>query len=374
VVEYLNNPNGTEPKYLETLPHVPIQLSRRQGNLPVIPGYDILGMGIDVATMEYSVLPVVNVETVDNTTYSCTMDDQYGPGCWQNPFYPDLNYFIPWNVYLENTPKSNLVNGSQIFQSYDDFQQYYSHTTSHHSFFGSKSKTVYHFYEKYFEEDSALTFVYQSRSWYKLTLPPLPPPSLHPRAATVLSLLPPKYIASDPNNVRLYRNVIQSLGTHIVYSAMFGGTQQMVAWFHKCMLSTYNVDWVKEQSGWSFFGIISDNSGKINYNSKLNANFVSWSSVEVDYAGGKAFQYEPSDVDEWVVTIKDRPIPTWYDVLPISMLIEDPSLSASYAAAVEDYLLESSQVGATVQGAFSARDPWTKPSWCNWNNSTLPKL
>jgi len=234
-------------------------------------------------------------------------------------------------------------------------------------FFGGKSKTVYHFYQKYFEEDSALTFVYQSRSWYKLTLPPLPPPPLHPKAAQVIATLPSKYNPSDPNNVRLYRNAIRSLGTHFVYTAMFGGIQQMTAWFHKCMLSTYNVDWVEEQSGWSFFGIISDKNGRINYNSKLNVNFVEWSSVEVDYAGGKAFQYEPSDFSDWVTTLKDRPIPTLYDVMPVSMLIEDPSISASYALAVGDYMKESYNITIQTQTEFSQRDPWTKPSWCKWN-------
>jgi hypothetical protein len=136
---------------------------------------------------------------------------------------------------------SNLVNGSQIFTSFDDYEKYYSHTTSHHSFFGSKSTTVYHFYEKYFEEDSAFVFVYQSRSWYKLTLPPLPPPQLDPRVAAgiilfifdqshvffkVIDGLPSVYNPKDANTVRLYRNAIQALGTHFIYSAMFGGVEQ----------------------------------------------------------------------------------------------------------------------------------------------------
>jgi len=310
---------------------------------------------------------MIQLQTDDNSNYPCSSDDQYGPGCWQNPFYPESNFFIPWNVYLQNTPKSYLVNGSEIFQSYDDFKQYYSHTTSHHSFFGSKSKTVYHFYEKYFEEDSALTYVYQSRSWYKLTLPPLPPPSMHPKAAQVVNTLPPKYIPSDANNKRLYRNAIESLGTHFIYTAELGGTQQMVAWFHKCMLSTYSEDWVEQQSGWSFFGIISDNSGKINYNSKLNLNYVQWSSVEVEYCGGKAFQYEPSDFTDWVSTLKDRPIPTTFDVIPVSMLIQDPSLSASYQAAVVDYMADSYNITMQTQNTFSQRDPWTTPSWCHWS-------
>jgi len=141
----------------------------------------------------------------------------------------------------------------------------------------------------------------------------------------------------------------------------------MTAWFHKCMLSTYNVDWVEEQSGWSFFGIISDDQGKIHYNSKLNASFVEWSSVEVDYAGGKAFQYEPSDFNDWVTTLKDRPIPTSYDVIPVSMLITDSSIAASYDLAVHDYMKESYNITMQTQNTLYQRDPWTAPSWCHWS-------
>jgi len=242
------------------------------------------------------------------------------------------------------------------------------------AFFGSSSKTVYHFYQKYFEEDSALTFVYQSRSWYKLTLPPLPPPQLHPKAAQVISLLPAKYNPSDSNNLRMYRNAIQGLGTHFIYSAMFGGVQQMTAWFHKCLISTYSEDWVKEQSGWSFFGIIDDNSGHYNYNSKLNINYVQWSSVEVDYVGGKAFQYEPGQFNNWVDSLKDRPVPTKYEVIPVSFLILDSDRSASYEAAVTDYLSEKYQFTLQVQTDFSQKDPWTKPSWCHWTPPTSDKV
>jgi len=325
-------------------------------------------VGIDVTSMELTSLPVIQLDTNQQSQYQCTSNNQYGPGCWQNPFYNTSDYFIPWNVYLENTPKSYLLNGSQIFSSYDDFEQLYSHTTSHHSFFGSKSKTVFHFYQKYFEEDSALTFVYQSRTWYRLTLPPLPPPSLHPKAQQVINLLPAKYNPYDADNLRRYRNAIQSLGTHVVYTAEFGGIQKMVSWFHKCLLSTYSEDWVKEQSGWSFFGIITDNSGHYNYNSNLNLTFTQWSSVEVDYTGGKAFKYEPSDFNEWVLTLKDRPTPTKFDVLPISMLITDPALSASYEAAVTDYLGQAYNLTLNTQNDFASRDPWTKPSWCHWSN------
>jgi hypothetical protein len=31
--------------------------------------------------------------------------------------------------------------------------------------------------------------------------------------------------------------------------------------FHKCIFQQYNVDWVKKQSGWSFFGIVGSSSG-----------------------------------------------------------------------------------------------------------------
>lgn len=100
----------------------------------------------------------------------------------------------------------------------------------------------------------------------------------------------------------------------------------MTQWFHKCLVYTYSVDWVKEQSGWSFFGIIYDNSGHYDYNSKLNLHFVEWSSALVEYIGGKAYEFEPSEFNDWVLTIRRRPLPTNYNLMPISFLIEVHSL------------------------------------------------
>jgi hypothetical protein len=341
-------------------------LKKRDSKYPLIPGWNIIGMGIDASNMEFTVLPIVMLNTEENGTYQCSEDDQYGPSCWQNPYYPDHQFFVPQNIYLANTPNSVLVNGSQIFQAYDDFESYYSNNEGDDSFFGSSSKTVYHFYEKYFEEDSALTFVYQSRSWYQLTLPPLPPPSLNPKVAAVIEQLPPQYTPEDPENVRLYQNAIQSLGTHFVYSSMFGGTQQMVGWFHKCLLSTYSEDFVEEQSSWSFLGLIYGSSGSINYNMKLNENYVSWSDVTVQFIGGKAFEYEPGDFNEWVDSLKDRPLPTLYNVLPISFLIQDADRQNSYDQAVKDYMKQSYNTTSAASNYLSQKDPWTKPSWCQW--------
>lgn len=115
--------------------------------------------------------------------------------------------------------------------------------------FGSKSKTVYKFYGKYFQEDSALSYTYQSRSWYKLVeiivvyvtqnrlchlflLHNFIPKPIKVNVDAlidwwpVISALPPKYDPNNPESVRVYRNAIESLGTHFIYSAKFGGTQR----------------------------------------------------------------------------------------------------------------------------------------------------
>ncbi len=59
--------------------------------------------------------------------------------------------------------------------------------------FGSKSKTTTDYYRKYYEEDKNLAFTYQYHGWYKLTLPPFPPPALNPKAAKMIDLLPSNY-------------------------------------------------------------------------------------------------------------------------------------------------------------------------------------
>jgi hypothetical protein len=69
-------------------------VQKPKAGLPVIPGYNIIGMGLDAATMDFTVLPVVSLVTTENNTYNCNSNNQYGPGCWQNPFYPDYKFFV----------------------------------------------------------------------------------------------------------------------------------------------------------------------------------------------------------------------------------------------------------------------------------------
>lgn len=82
-----------------------INLSEVKGNskgntLGVIPGYEVIGMGIDATTMELTGLPLIPLDTQQNQQYSCSSNNQYGPGCWQNPFYQQYNYFVSLPAFL----------------------------------------------------------------------------------------------------------------------------------------------------------------------------------------------------------------------------------------------------------------------------------
>eukprot|EP01119_Soliformovum_irregulare_P011365 TRINITY_DN2832_c1_g1_i1.p1 TRINITY_DN2832_c1_g1~~TRINITY_DN2832_c1_g1_i1.p1 ORF type:complete len:704 (+),score=182.01 TRINITY_DN2832_c1_g1_i1:102-2114(+) len=379
IITYLNTPlNASLPSPdvapIRPIPKIHLQnhlrsdRNRRSSNLPPIPGWNFIGMGIDAAKMQFTILPSVYVNQTDNGNYQCQSADQYGPACWQNPFYPDDQFFVPNNVYVENTPESNLVNGSQIFTSYDDFEKYYSNGDSSSGFFGSSSNEVFKFYQKYYLQDRSMTFQDQTRSWYKLTLPPLPPPQPSPIVMKVFGTLPTQYIPSDPENVRLFQNAIRSLGTHVIYEAMFGGRQKLTCWFHKCLTFTFGAKFVDEQSSFSFFGIVTHHHGHTSETANINLHFLEYSSVEVEYVGGDAFAYEPQEGTSWVQSLRKRPIPTSYQLLPLSFIMQgyDPQRSAAYESAVTDYMTQSDAATKEAQSILKSQDPMSTPSWCHW--------
>ena len=62
---------------------------------------DIIGTSFDVTKMELCVLPALEINKNQTRIYTCTSNNQYGPGCWKNPF-SQIDYFVIANTKISN--------------------------------------------------------------------------------------------------------------------------------------------------------------------------------------------------------------------------------------------------------------------------------
>lgn len=327
--------------------------------LPNIMGADMIGRGFDGSTLAPRTLPIVKYNWNDDYTDP----DNY----WINPFAPTLAYRIPEELVIQDLPEAFIMNGSSVSATAKEYVLSQSHTQKKKRFlgFGSKSTTTYHFVHKYYREDDALLEYYHFLTYYKLTLPSLPIPALHPQTAKAVARLP-RFYKSNPNTPewRAYRNFIAQFGTHFMSEARMGGVIKMTTYFHRCLLSQFNADWVVKQSGWSFLGIINYKKGGSQYKGKVDIKWEEHSENQVSLQGGFSNLFDVADWTDWLPSVKQNPFTVSYAVEPIYSLIKDSDRSNSMAAAIKDYL-SSSQTDLDREIAeLSPNDPFIKPSWC----------
>lgn len=203
-------------------------------------GADSVGYGYDATTSKRRALPVVELT--------------YNKGhTWTNPFNYNQVFSVPDQHIVMNVPSSFTSNATDISQTYHDYQHSEQHTTRHGGFlgFGSKKTTTKTFVEKTYQEDYSHSDYNERHAWYKMALPPLPPPKISAEFAAALSALPASYNPSDPINLQMYMDFIATFGTHYMTEAYMGGAAHLQTWFHSCFLSTFSEKWVSTQGGWS---------------------------------------------------------------------------------------------------------------------------
>jgi hypothetical protein len=322
--------------------------------IPQIPGYDQVGAGFDGTTLEYRQLPILELTWDSNNI-------------WNNPIYPDLQYLYPNEFIIQNDVASLLVDGSIVYKDIDDYQTKITHSHTHHGFlgFGSSSKTTVDYYRRYYELDQSLVFSYQYHAWYKITVPPLPPPILHPLTLKFLKSLPTTY-NSDKKSKEFsqYRTFIDLFGTHYVDSAIMGGMIKMTTWYHRCLLYTYSEHWVNKQSGWSFLGFINSRNGHSKYDANISQLWLENTVSSTIIAGGDSVTYQPNEYQDWIMTIKEDPVPIFYTLTPISDIIPDPVIQNNMKQAILDYFIEANKTAEQLKQSLIPKNPLPLPSWC----------
>jgi len=318
---------------------------------PMIPGNDMIGVGWNAVTNTLAGLPIIELTWNKKRTYT-------------NPIYSNLVYDVPDQFYVNNDIQSLLVDGTMSFTNISDYQKQVYKKETKHGFFSSKSKTTIDYYHEYFEYDNNLALTYQFHGWFKITLPPLPPPKMHPRTLAIINKLPAYDTNRNSDSFLLYREFIESFGTHYMDSAVMGGMLKMTSWFQKCFLKKFGYNYVAQQSGWSFLGIVGDGKGKVSTKGKGEALWQENSKNQVLLHGGDNTLIDPVDYVSWIDTIKNNPAPIFYTFQPITGLIADATKRAWVDQAIGDYFRDANIFDQKLQQDLTPKQPHSPPPWC----------
>jgi hypothetical protein len=287
---------------------------------------------------------------------------------WTNPFNYTQVFSVPDQFIVQDVPSSFTSNTSETSQEYHDYQKSEQHSTKHGGFlgFGSKKTTTKTFVENTYQEDYSHSDFNERHVWYKISLPPLPPPKLSAEFVTALAALPQVYNRDDPAIFSAYMEFLATFGTHYLTNTLMGGAANLQTWFHSCFLSTFTEQWVETQSGWSLI-IISDKKGSIDAKSKIDANYWAYSDSEIVLIGGSVLAYDSSELPAWRATLANNMAPIDFEIEPISdLLYLDANLQGRVLAGITDFM-KAGQVELEQYAAkLDDHEPHTKPAWCKW--------
>ena len=148
---------------------------------------------------------------------------------WQNPYYPDIVYDVPFGYFAANTPESLLVDATVVMQSIDDYVEKSVYYESHHHSgflgFGSKTetKTTKKYYQNFYAHNYKLALSLRQIAWYTLRLSEFPLPRFSRTFQQSLDYLPDTFNASDAQGMSIFKMFFDAFGTDVVTSADMGG-------------------------------------------------------------------------------------------------------------------------------------------------------
>jgi hypothetical protein len=312
---------------------------------PQAQGVEFMSQGYNAVTGE-SRLDILQYTYNQGKTYT---DPEYG-----------VVYRIPDSLFLQSIPETFIENSSLVFRDSVDWQMKQTSWSFSGGLFFSKSSTTTTFNERFYEKDEAMSLNEQYYSSYRLTQPPVFLSSqLSPIFEQVIKALPAYSIDTQQE----YFEFIESFGTHIPVQAIMGGKMTYKTWFHRCFLKTESEKWISQQSGWSFFGLISHGSTKQKFTKKLNETFVQWSTSVFNYQGGNP-TIPAASWPQWVKTIHGNLVPLRYNFAPISDLVTGP-LASDLEQAISDYISINQKQADANAAQLAKKDPHTMPSWCH---------
>ncbi|AYV83003.1 MAG: MAC/perforin domain protein [Hyperionvirus sp.] len=248
---------------------------------------------------------------------------------------------IPDEIYIIPRTQSIWSNLTIVIQNGSDYQSIISNYYSDSGIFSGSTSQLVNFFERFYLEKRNLSLSDLSISFGKAVFPLFPQPKLSDLVVYAIDKL-----YKCVNCYQTWKEFFETLGTGVIDSAEIGGRMQLESWSSFVSLGNRTVEYLWEQSGWSFFGIIGDGEGHISFDSKIDSSYISSTRREFSYRGGtiESQSGNPNEWHKWAYSIPQNMIPiafTTVDIDEILKIYGHAELSKVATIMLQRYLNES---------------------------------
>ncbi|KAM3623137.1 uncharacterized protein V6R79_007490 [Siganus canaliculatus] len=368
---------------------------------PFVPGYNLVGEGFDVVSLQHKGAYLVDVRTFLTPQGNCTL-------C-HNPLQDDELQKLPvavldWRAFTQcstNLHSSAHTSASSLIEAYTSQDSYdwtlgldLDSTVSAGLDVGGTRSSAYNFVSQRTREDRHSFSIHSvTCSHYSYRVSSTPP--LSSEFLSDVNRLPPVYNTSTWFQ---YSNLIHIYGTHYIRQVELGGRLRRVTAARTC-LSTLN-GFTSSQGAVPMMpsclypilqvhsclslgvnvglGRVSSSSGQQSCNNVLQNQDLSTSFTSglhqhyTEVVGGDGWLGEFSlthndseGYSTWLTTLKDSPDIVSYSLRPMYELLPDQTKRAGMKAAIEDYLEERAEQN-------SASEPYCGSSTPNLASNCCP--
>lgn len=254
----------------------------------------------------------------------------------------NLNQTYPDQIFVTPTPDSIMMQDNITMTSVFDLTTWQStFYSSSYGFLGMGTSTseAYDFYSMYFKQERSLSQMWLYITYSTITLPLIETPKLNPLFQSAIDLLPIEY--NDTTSIK-YQEFFQTFGMAFPDVITLGGSLSLNVWYDLFFLKQNGVQWVQQNSDFSFMGVLGDGEGHSTFSNKIDSYFLQTIIVDFQYVGGNILSTtQPNDYKQWMSTILSNMQPITYHLQPITMLIQNVRIRNNLNQAIQQYLNQS---------------------------------
>jgi hypothetical protein len=304
-------------------------------SLPLPPGISQMGKGFDWVTGA-SGRQVVDFNQKFRRRY-------YSP-------YTNTTYAMPDEVYILNTPEVRVSEQVDVFSTVVQYQKAKSKEfgislSLYNDGLFNKSKTTQRMRGMLMEATSRVATTERLFTYYIMNMLPPDNVELTDEVQEWLSVLPPY----DSTTKEIYIRFFERFGTHVTMSAIFGGSMFLEDKINTRLMVDPSTANVRKQTSTFFKWRTEPNREKArDIEATIDPKYSEYHTTTFTASGGDSKNFNPTQWQTWLRTIKTKPAKLRTRVLPIYEFISEERIKRDIKKAMSDYaadLLKSARTG-----------------------------